>query len=305
MSDEVEIPMHEINWGMGGVSSRSIPESVAMPAEVLERGGDRAAVAFRDEHGNVITAVSDGQGDWNVDFVRLAGLARIYRTQITTVVKGVAYALLASGNVANLYGYQGVGGVLQKAGNAVNAVTSISDVVNYGYSAFNSNQKKEPKTEVYRDMGKALGQLCGMGAGMYGALSSTQKAQAASNFVTFAAIAATGPTFMEKKRAEEEARRLFYTQPGAHLRDDGVHTGPTEAYRSGTDTPDTTTPQATRTNTTRTNTIPAGEFSIPRVGTSGQNSNASNASNASNNTYSGRPYTSRSEGRRNPSGPKK
>ncbi|MET4927639.1 hypothetical protein P3L51_35675 [Streptomyces sp. PSRA5] len=257
MSDESQIPVHRVDWAREEVSLDPIPSaSGSFPAAPggSNLSGDQPAVAFRDEHDNVITAVSDGAGGWKVDFVRMGAWAKLYRTQITTAVKGLAYALLASGNIAKSLGHNNLGEGLQKAGNVTNTATALSDVAHYGHSAFQTYRKEGLTVATFKDLGKALGQTLGLGAGAMAALSPSESVQAGANLATFAAIAATGRTVQEKKQADEDARRLFYR----HSREEamiGVNGTPVP-LRGGSRTPSTTTgfsPPITRTNTAQFN----------------------------------------------------
>jgi hypothetical protein len=291
MSEEIEMPVqqvtmpvHQVSWERREVSVESNPESVVVPAEVLDRSGSQMAVAFRDEHDNVTTAVSDGQGGWSVGFVQWADGAQRYRTQITTFVKGLAYALMASGNLAKSEGHQNLGSALQTAGNVVNAVTSLSDVAHYGNSAYQSYQRHGLTPATSKDLSKAGGQLLGLGAGVAAALSQSESVQAAANFMTFAAIAATGQskTEQEAEQAREDGRRLFVRQAGAHLENDGTHVGGTYPFGGGADTPYTTTPFTPGISQ-------AAEFPFRRIRTVASNANSDNS------VSSGRPYDSRPE----------
>ncbi|GAA4788329.1 hypothetical protein [Streptomyces ziwulingensis] len=295
MVNAVEVPLYELNWEQGVVSSTPLPEPITMPVEGLGDGGVQTAVAFRDEHNDVITAVLDGQGDWNIGFLRWTEWAQCYRTQITTAVKGFAYALMASGDIAKSEGRQRLGSALRTAGNVVNSTTAFSDVAHYGHSAYKSYQQHRLATPTVKDLGKAGGQLLGLVVGVAAALSPSQSVQAASSLVTFAAIAATGPTQQEEQKAQEEAHRLFYSQPGAHLGSTGVQVGYAQPYGSGTATPHTTTPHATRANTA----VP--ESPVRRFGTSGFSGCA--GSNGSS-TYEGRPNGGSPERCRGRSGPR-
>ncbi|GAA2628852.1 hypothetical protein [Streptomyces axinellae] len=169
---------------------------------------------FRDEHGNQFTATPDGNGDWKVSeiFSRPAALARQNRTEITTAIKCVAFALVAGGEALKAAGQETYGKGLKITGNALMGAAQFSDAGHYGHSAL-VTAREEGLREAFADGRKAvLGFVGGAAAAVSAAVDGGDNAIA--NSITaglggFAAVS-TGPTRVEQKQTEEEKRKHFY-----------------------------------------------------------------------------------------------
>ncbi len=169
---------------------------------------------FRDEHDNRFQATPDGKGDWKVSevFSRPVALARQNRTEITTAIKCVAFALVAGGEALKAAGKETVGKGLKITGNALMGAAQFSDAGHYGHSAV-VTARAEGLSAAFADGRKAvLGFAGGAAAAVSAAIDGGDNSIA--NSVTaglggFAAVS-TGPTRVEQKQTEKDNKKHFY-----------------------------------------------------------------------------------------------
>ncbi|GAA2616472.1 hypothetical protein [Streptomyces axinellae] len=216
--------------GRGGTSESEVPAPVT--------------VTFRDESTREeVRAVPDGRGGWSVDFARAGSWAQANRSQITSGVKSLAIALVASGALAKALGHMGQGKMVQTVGNVLNATAAGSDVWHYGKSARESHEQELSMMARLKDFGKTVGQVVNIAAGITAAATDNLIAQAAAHFTIFAALMATGESVQEKQKRERDEMHLFYRQRDAHLEEGRIVSGHAMDLGSGAETLGTTTPQ--------------------------------------------------------------
>lgn len=247
------VPVHGVSWSEGAITTRPIPpEGSPVINEGVDASGNLVRLGFLDNLGNVFTAALNGRGEVSVHMVaagkQTLGLAQEYRSQITTAVKVLGAVLLGASEA---------GSKTQDVGNALFAVSGLSDVLHYGHSGIQTYRQQsqgEPwhrglTTATFKDLGKAVGQASTVALGLAAIFKPGDSIQRATYLAGGVGAVATGLTVQEEKRERKRDRDAFYANPLAHLSGDLIRGGTTHPLGSGDDTTSTTTPQTTRVNT--------------------------------------------------------
>ncbi|MEU9547369.1 hypothetical protein [Streptomyces mirabilis] len=173
---------------------------------------------FRDEKGNRAQAAPDGIGGWTVKFTHLVSLGMAERTQVATVLKGIAFSLLLSGEAVKQAGKLEAGQSAKIAGNVVTGFTQLSDVANYGPSAWETARTKGLRAAI-PDIRKTIFQLASMGAVVAAAIYEKGENPianaAAAGLSMFTAMSATGPSEVEEAAQQQYRQDHFLGNPGA------------------------------------------------------------------------------------------
>ncbi|MER7694739.1 hypothetical protein [Streptomyces sp. NPDC097610] len=209
--------------GTEGKAERPEPSYSTAPSRAqTERSADVEqgwpVMNFRDEFDNRAQAAPDGIGGLAVKFTRLVSLGMAERTQVATVLKGIAFALALSGEAVKQAGKPEAGQSAKIAGNVVTGFTQLADVANYGPSAWETARTKGLRAAI-PDARKTIYQLASMGAVVAAAIykkgENSYANAAAAGLSIFTAMSATGPSKVEEAAQEQYRREHFLGNPGA------------------------------------------------------------------------------------------
>ncbi|MEU6201629.1 hypothetical protein [Streptomyces sp. NPDC047061] len=215
--------------------------------------GDQVAVGIDAGQAGSALAVADGRGSWTVHMAKAGKWIAENRSQVTTNFKVAAGLLMAAGLLTKAAGADGTGEALELAASIMTLTTAGSDVASYGRSALKLFKVGGVTMVSVTDLGKAVGQLVGLGAGVAGAvLSSVDPTSNVAQAVVVGAAAtayyATGPTGLQAQEELINGQRLAYYFPGAHIIDGELHPLPSRAT-TGVLSPPGGSTQVSRTNT--------------------------------------------------------
>ncbi|MFJ6570690.1 hypothetical protein ACIQNU_25075 [Streptomyces sp. NPDC091292] len=177
----------------------------------------RSSLHFLDQRNNLYRADPDRRNDWKVSLAKGQDWVTESRKDIITGIKVVANAIVLGGAAAETYGISGR--AAKATGGVMNTGTQAWDVWNNASSAYQTYQEDGLTRGVFQDAARATAQGVAFGAGMVNAFAPYvgPTAGLVQNATTIAALATTGPTSQEAKKAREKDRRTFTHHRNDHI----------------------------------------------------------------------------------------